>query len=88
MIAGGSDINGFWRDEHGLPSWVEVNFNGPKTIQEINVLTIQDCPSCLSQGDPSARKLLLNSRLKLLMFNTGPAAVGSQYLEVLSQAPI
>ena len=53
LIAGGGDINGFWRDEHGLPSWLEVNFNGSKTIEEIDVFTVPECPACLTQADPS-----------------------------------
>ena len=53
LLAGGGDIDGFWRDEHGLPSWVEVNFNGSKTIDEINVFTTPECPACLIQADPS-----------------------------------
>jgi len=53
LIAGGGDINGFWRDEHGLPSWLEVNFNGSKTIDEIDVFTVPECPACLNQSDPS-----------------------------------
>ena len=53
LIAGGGDINGFWRDEHGLPSWLEINFNGSKTIEEIDVFTIPECPTCLTQADPS-----------------------------------
>ncbi|MEN3327068.1 MAG: hypothetical protein V7638_1875, partial [Acidobacteriota bacterium] len=54
LIAGGGDINGFWRDEHGLPSWLEVNFNGSKTIEEIDVFTTPECPACLNQADPSS----------------------------------
>jgi RHS repeat-associated protein len=53
LIAGGGDINGFWRDEHGLPSWLEVNFNGSKTIEEIDVFAVPECPACLNQADPS-----------------------------------
>ena len=53
LIAGGGDINGFWRDEHGLPSWVQVDFNGSKTIEEIDIFTTPECPTCLTQVDPS-----------------------------------
>ncbi|HJP94928.1 MAG TPA: RHS repeat-associated core domain-containing protein, partial [Pyrinomonadaceae bacterium] len=53
LIAGGDDINGFWRDEHGLPSWLQVDFNSTKTIEEVDVFTVPECPACLNQSDPS-----------------------------------
>src|SRR2546423_1900514 len=42
----------YWRDEHGLPSWLEVDFNGLKTIDEIDVITIQ-VPGYETGSDPS-----------------------------------
>jgi RHS repeat-associated protein len=45
------DIHDFWRDEHGLPSWVQIDFNGPKTIDEIDVFTLRQ--DILTQADPS-----------------------------------
>lgn len=47
-----TDVHGFWRDEHGLPSWLEVDFGGPKTIGEIDVFTAADYPANLAQTDP------------------------------------
>jgi hypothetical protein len=47
-----TDADGFWRDEHGLPSWVQVDFAGAKTIHEIDVYTFMD--SYLTQNDPNA----------------------------------
>lgn len=41
-----------WRDEHGLPSWLQIDFNGSKTIDEIDVFTIADYPTYFSE--PSA----------------------------------
>ena len=32
----------YWRDEHGLPSWLEVDFNKPRKIREIDVFTVAD----------------------------------------------
>jgi hypothetical protein len=54
LIQSGNDGNGIWRDEHGLPSWLEVDFNSSKTINEIDVYTIKDYPALLTQADPSA----------------------------------
>ena len=54
LIPAGYDIDGFWRDEHGLPTWLEVSFNGPKSIDEVNVFTIADYPAFLTQADPPA----------------------------------
>ncbi len=44
----------YWRDEHGLASWVEIAFNGSKTIEEVDVYTIADYPAYLTQADPSS----------------------------------
>jgi len=41
----------YWRDE-GLPSWLEVVFDGVKTIDEIDVITIQ-VPGYDTGADPS-----------------------------------
>ena len=53
LIADGSDGTGVWRDEHGLSSWLEVDFNGSKTIDEVDVFTMADYPALLTQADPS-----------------------------------
>jgi hypothetical protein len=45
------DVNRFWRDEHGLPSWLQIDFNGQKTINEIDVFTLRQ--DILTQADPS-----------------------------------
>ncbi|HKP37905.1 MAG TPA: RHS repeat-associated core domain-containing protein, partial [Pyrinomonadaceae bacterium] len=45
------DIHDFWRDEHGLQSWVQIDFNGQKTIDEIDVFTLRQ--DILTQADPS-----------------------------------
>ena len=42
----------YWRDEHGLPSWLQVDFKGAKTINEIDVFTLADDGDWLK--DPSA----------------------------------
>src|SRR5712692_4773385 len=47
-----SDGGNYWRDEHGLPSWLEVDFSGAKTINEIDVITIQ-IPGYETGADPS-----------------------------------
>jgi hypothetical protein len=41
----------YWRDEHGLPSWLQVDFNGTKTITEVHIFTMAD--SYTVQADPS-----------------------------------
>jgi YD repeat-containing protein len=41
----------YWRDEHGLSSWLQIDFNGSKTINEVDVYTID---TSLTQADPSA----------------------------------
>jgi hypothetical protein len=48
-----TDADGFWRDEHGLPSWLEVDFDGWKTIDEIDIFTAEDYPDYRTQADPS-----------------------------------
>ncbi|HKP38669.1 MAG TPA: hypothetical protein VJT71_17555, partial [Pyrinomonadaceae bacterium] len=48
------DINDFWRDEHGLPSWVQIDFNGQKTIDQVDVITCRDYPNNALQSDPPA----------------------------------
>ena len=42
----------YWRDEHGLPSWLQIDFNGSKTIDEIDVYTMAD--NYATQADPSS----------------------------------
>ncbi|MCM3873838.1 MAG: hypothetical protein ND895_24380, partial [Pyrinomonadaceae bacterium] len=40
---GGGGQNGYWNSAAaGFPSWLEVNFNGSKSISEIDVFTVQD----------------------------------------------
>jgi len=48
-----NDLDGFWRDEHGLPSWLQIDFSGSKTIAEVDVFTVADYPDALKQVDPS-----------------------------------
>jgi RHS repeat-associated protein len=38
----------YWRDEHGLSSWVEVDFSGSQTIDAIDVFTMADYPAFLA----------------------------------------
>jgi hypothetical protein len=48
------DVDGYWRDEHGLPSWIEIEFDGgAKTISEVDVFTVPDSPDYLEQKDPA-----------------------------------
>jgi hypothetical protein len=48
----------YWRDEHGLPSWLEIDFNGTKTITEVDVFTMAD--NYTLQADPSATQTFVN----------------------------
>jgi RHS repeat-associated protein len=41
----------FWRDEHGLSSWLQIDFNGSKAITEVDVYTID---GSMTQSDPTA----------------------------------
>jgi RHS repeat-associated protein len=41
----------YWRDEHGLPSWLEIGFAGPQTIDEVDVIAVADHPAYFS--DPA-----------------------------------
>jgi RHS repeat-associated protein len=41
----------FWRDEHGLSSWLQIDFNGAKAITEVDVYTID---GSTAQSDPTA----------------------------------
>lgn len=43
----------YWRDEHGLASWLEVDFNSTKSINEVDVFTVADYPAYLTQADPA-----------------------------------
>jgi YD repeat-containing protein len=54
LLPSGSDGTGFWRDEHGLSSWLQIDFNSAKTIDEVDVYTVGDYPGLLTQADPSA----------------------------------
>ena len=42
----------YWRDENGLPTWLRIDFNGIKLINEIDVYTVRD--DWPTQGDPSS----------------------------------
>jgi hypothetical protein len=44
---------GFWNSAgpNAFPEWVQINFNGPKTITEIDVFSVQD--AYVSPGDPT-----------------------------------
>ncbi|HYY41365.1 MAG TPA: LamG-like jellyroll fold domain-containing protein, partial [Pyrinomonadaceae bacterium] len=43
----------YWRDEHGLPTWVQIDFGGgAKTIDEVDIFTVADYPAFLTQADP------------------------------------
>lgn len=44
----------YWRDGVGLPTWVEVDFTGPKTIDEVDVYTLADHPVYQTQSNPTA----------------------------------
>src|SRR6185312_5623527 len=54
----GANGDRYWRDEHGLPTWIEVAFSGPKTIDEIDVFTCRD--DYATQTDPSATQTFSN----------------------------
>ncbi|MGH9872553.1 MAG: RHS repeat-associated core domain-containing protein [Pyrinomonadaceae bacterium] len=49
-----TDGASYWRDEHGLSSWLQVDFNGSKTIDEVDVYTMGDYPFYTTQTDPTA----------------------------------
>jgi RHS repeat-associated protein len=44
----------YWRDGPGLPSWLQIDFAGEKTIDEVDVYTLADYPAYQTQADPSA----------------------------------
>src|SRR6266480_6765563 len=48
----------YWRDEHGLSSWLQIDFNGSKTIDEVDVFTMRD--DYTTQTDPSATLTFAN----------------------------
>jgi RHS repeat-associated protein len=48
------DGDQYWRDEHGLASWVQIDFAGSKTIDEVDVYTVADYPAFLTQAGPSS----------------------------------
>jgi RHS repeat-associated protein len=43
----------YWRDEHGLPTWVETDFAGAKAVDEVDVMTVGDYPAFYSDPSPS-----------------------------------
>jgi hypothetical protein len=43
----------YWRNEAGLPTLLEVDFGGQKTIDEVDVYTLADYPAYETQSDPS-----------------------------------
>jgi hypothetical protein len=47
------DGDQYWRDEHGLPTWVQTDFGGWKSIDEIDVFTVADYPAYQTQSDPT-----------------------------------
>jgi RHS repeat-associated protein len=48
----------YWRDEHGLPTWVQVDFSGEKVLHEIDVITARDDYG--TQADPGATQTFGN----------------------------
>lgn len=44
----------YWRTEHGLPSWLQIDFGAQRTIDEVDVYTLADHPAYLTQADPAA----------------------------------
>src|SRR5204862_402910 len=48
----------YWRDEHGLSSWLQIDFNGSKTIDEVDVYTMRD--DYTTQADPSSTQTFVN----------------------------
>ena len=48
-----TDGGSLWRDEHGLSSWLEVDFSGAKTIDEVDIITEQ-IPGYQNASDPTA----------------------------------
>src|SRR5438552_15477259 len=48
----------YWRDEHGLSSWLQIDFNGSKTISEVDVYTMRD--DYTIQADPSSTQTFAN----------------------------
>jgi hypothetical protein len=55
-----TDGGNYWRDEHGLPSWLQVKFkNRLTTINEITVVTLQD-PGYEKASDPTDTQTFVN----------------------------
>jgi hypothetical protein len=48
----------YWRDEHGLPSWLQIDFNGTKAISEVDIFTMRDDYN--TQADPSPTQTFAN----------------------------
>jgi RHS repeat-associated protein len=48
----------YWRDEHGLSSWIQIDFGGSKSIDEVDVITMADV--YWTQADPSATQTFAN----------------------------
>jgi len=64
----------YWRDEHGLSSWLEIDFSGSKTIDEVDVFTIRD--DYQAQADPSPTQTFANYGSRRSTCSTGTAAPG------------
>jgi hypothetical protein len=54
----GANGDQYWRDEHGLPTWVQVDFSGAKVIDELDVITARDDYG--TQNDPGATQTFSN----------------------------
>jgi YD repeat-containing protein len=48
----------YWRDEHGLPSWLQIEFSDLKTIDEVDIYTVRDDYG--TQEGPSATQTFAN----------------------------
>ena len=63
-----ADGGNYWRDEDPLPSWLQVEFGGPKTIEEVAVFAVAD--DFAKQLDPSPTDIFKSY---------GPTAFDVQY---------
>ena len=56
-----ADGGNYWRDEHGLPTWLQIEFKDPSTtIDEITVITLQD-PGYDKATDPTDTQTFASS---------------------------
>ena len=55
-----TDGASYWRDEHGLSSWLQVDFNGSKAIDEVDVYTMGDYPFYTTNTDPTSTQTFSN----------------------------